>query len=126
MVRDISKQNDLIEQDDIISKIRHQKIADLSGGEKRYLELMLLLQQDADCYLLDEPFSGVAPHMQNHIQQIILDNSKNKGFIISDHHFHTVLAITTRIVLLQNGACRKIESRKDLEMFYVPEGTFDE
>jgi ABC-type multidrug transport system ATPase subunit len=125
MVKDISNQNALLEQDNIIIKIRNQKVADLSGGERRYVELMLLLQQDADFYLLDEPFSGVAPHMQTHIQQIILENSKNKGFIISDHHYHSVLAITTRIVLLQNGGCRKIESKKDLEMFYVPEGTFE-
>ncbi|MGN0002916.1 MAG: ATP-binding cassette domain-containing protein [Sphingobacterium composti] len=126
MVKDSSKQNALLEQDEIISKIRNQKVADLSGGEKRYVELMVLLQQDADFYLLDEPFSGVAPYMQVQIQQIILTHSKDKGFIISDHHYHSVLAITTRIVLLQNGGCRKIESKKDLEMFYVPEGTFDE
>lgn len=126
MVKDLTKQNALFEQDEIISKIRHQKVADLSGGEKRYVELMLLLQQDADFYLLDEPFSGISPYVQAQIQQIILANSNEKGFIISDHHYHTVLAITTRIVLLQNGGCRKIESKKDLEMFYVPEGTFDE
>jgi len=126
MVKDISKQNALLEQDDIISKIRHQKVADLSGGERRYVELMLLLQQDADFYLLDEPFSGVSPYVQAQIHQVILANRNDKGFIISDHHYNTVLAIATRMVLLQNGGCRKIESKKDLEMFYVPEGTFDE
>lgn len=126
MVKDLTKQNALLEQDEIISKIRHQKVADLSGGEKRYVELMLLLQQDADFYLLDEPFSGVSPYVQAQIQQVILANSNDKGFIISDHHYHTVLGIATRLVLLQNGGCRKIESKKDLEMFYVPEGTFDE
>lgn len=126
MVKDSSKQKALLEDDEIIRKLCHQKIAKLSGGEKRYVELMLLLQQDADFYLLDEPFSGVSPYMQTHIQQVILAHSKDKAFIISDHHYNSVLEIATRIVLLQNGGCRKIESKKDLEMFYVPEGTFDE
>lgn len=126
MVKEIPRQNALLEHDDIISKIHHQKVAELSGGEKRYVELMVLLQQDADFYLLDEPFSGVSPYMQAQIQLVILENSKDKGFIISDHHYNTVLDISTRIVLLQNGGCRKIESKKDLELFYVPEGTFKE
>lgn len=125
MVNDEIHKNFLLNDDDIINKIKHQKVAELSGGEIRYLELMLLLQQDADFYLLDEPFSGVSPYMKEKIQEIIRSN-KNKGFIISDHHYQTVLGSATRIVLLQNGGCRKIEDKKDLEMFYVPEGTFDE
>lgn len=125
MIKDKTKQT-LLLQDEIINKITHQKIAELSVGEQRYLELMLLLQQDADFYLLDEPFSGVAPYMKEKIQLLITSNSINKGFIISDHHYNSVLDIATRIVLLQNGGCRKIDCKKDLEMFYVPEGTFDE
>lgn len=124
MVKEKNKQ-DQLHQDEIITKIATQKIAELSAGEQRYLELMLLLQQDADFYLLDEPFSGVAPYMKEKIQLLIKKHSVNKGFIISDHHYNSVLDIATRIVLLQNGGCRKIESKKDLELFYVPEGTFD-
>ena len=126
MVDDTAKQHILLNQDEIISKIKQQKVAELSGGEIRYIELMLLLQQDADFYLLDEPFSGATPYLQTQIQQVIVNKSKDKGFIISDHHYNSVLDIATRMVLLQNGGCRKIETKKDLELFYVPEGTFDE
>lgn len=126
MVKDKKTQAKLLIEDEIISKINSQKIAELSVGEQRYLELMLLLQQNADFYLLDEPFSGVAPYMKERIQHIIKENSQNKGFIISDHHYHTVLETSTRMVLLQNGGCREINSKKELEMFYVPEGTFED
>lgn len=124
MIDDREKRK-LVLADDIINNIQSQVIADLSVGEQRYLELTLLLQQNVDYYLLDEPFSGVSPIIKEKIQQIIRQNS-DKGFIISDHHYHSVLDVATRIVLLQNGGCRKIESKKDLELFYVPEGTFDE
>lgn len=125
MIKDASKRETL-SQDEIIHKVINQKIAELSVGEQRYLELLLLLQQDADFYLLDEPFSGVAPHMKEKIQQLIRSHLPDKGFIISDHHYNSVLDIASRIVLLQNGGCRSIHTKKDLEMFYVPEGTFDE
>ena len=124
MINDTKKRNELL-ADEFIQKVIQQKIVELSIGEQRYLELMLLLCQDADFYLLDEPFSGVAPHMKEEIQKLILSHLPHKGFIISDHHYNSVLDIATRIVLLQNGGCRKIDSKKDLEIFYVPEGTFD-
>ena len=114
-----------VEADEIISKVLSQKIGELSVGEQRYLELLLLLKQDADFYLLDEPFSGVAPYMKERIQNLIRESKKNKGFIISDHHYRSVLEISTRMLLLQNGGCRNIANKRDLEMFYVPEGTFD-
>ncbi len=117
---------DRIAVDPVLEKVLCLKIADLSVGERRYLELTLLLTQRATFYLLDEPFSGVSPYLKEKIQEVIRDNSGQKGFIISDHHYHSVLDISTRILLLQNGGCRSIEHKKDLECFYVPEGTFDD
>ncbi len=123
------KDGDKIEKimsDPILQKVLFQKIADLSVGEQRYLELLLLLAQKATYYLLDEPFSGVSPFLKEQIQELILQHRNSKGFVISDHHYNTVLDISTRILLLQNGGCRSIENKKDLEYFYVPEGTFDD
>ncbi|MDR2281891.1 MAG: ATP-binding cassette domain-containing protein [Sphingobacterium sp.] len=115
-----------IEKDEVIAKVLYQKTGDLSMGEQRYLELILLLYQPATFYLLDEPFSGVSPYLKERIQELITAHRHCKGFIISDHHYHSVLDISTRILLLQNGGCRSIEHKKDLEYFYVPEGTFDD
>lgn len=115
-----------IQEDEVIAKVLHQKVAELSVGEQRYLELILLIHQPATFYLLDEPFSGVSPYLKERIQELIVQYKYSKGFIISDHHYHSVLDISSRIVLLQNGGCRRIDNKKDLEYFYVPEGTFDE
>lgn len=114
-----------IEKDEIIQKIITQKIGEISVGERRYFELLVLLNIDADYYLLDEPFSGVAPYLKERIQDLIHAHKPTKGFIISDHHYTSVLDISTSIMLLQNGGCRRISNKKELEMFYVPEGTFE-
>ncbi|MGX1755247.1 hypothetical protein [Sphingobacterium sp. NPDC055346] len=36
-----------------------------------------------------------------------------------------VLDIATELLLLENGGCRKINRKEELEQFYVPLGTFD-
>ncbi|MFZ4862859.1 ATP-binding cassette domain-containing protein [Sphingobacterium sp. Mn56C] len=115
-----------LQANDIIAKIWNSKIADISTGEKRYVEFLLLLAQPATFILLDEPFSGLSPYLQERVHADILALKSEKGFIISDHHFRSVLQISTQIVLLQNGGCRAIADKKDLEFFYVPTGTFDE
>lgn len=123
---DSAEERERLAKDPILSKVLYQKIADLSVGEQRYFELLLLLGQNATFYLLDEPFSGVSPYLKEQIQRLIVQFGNDKGFIISDHHYNSVLDISTRILLLQNGGCRQIENKKDLEYFYVPEGTFDD
>lgn len=118
------EQRSAVAEDEMIARVVSQKIADLSVGEQRYLELLLLIHQDATFYLLDEPFSGVSPYLKERIQQLIARYRGAKGFIISDHHYQSVLDICTKIVLLQNGGCRLITDKKELEYFYLPEGTF--
>jgi len=125
MLPDKTDQHKIFE-DDVLKPLLSQKIGDLSLGERRYFELLLLLYGDADFYLLDEPFSGVSPFLKDRIQNLIRSYQATKGFIISDHHYQSVLDISTHIYLLQNGGCRHIANKKDLELFYVPVGTFDD
>ncbi|WP_140936818.1 ATP-binding cassette domain-containing protein [Sphingobacterium lumbrici] len=113
------------QEDGVLKPIWQTKIADLSGGELRYLEILLLLNQKATFFLLDEPFSGVSPVYKEKIQNLIVNQCAEKGFLISDHDYTNVLAISNKILLLQNGGCRILKDKKELELFYVPEGTFD-
>lgn len=111
--------------DAIIQPILDNKIAVISGGELRYLEILLLIEQPATFILLDEPFSGISPILKEHVQEAILKKSIEKGFLISDHDYLNVLDISNQLMLLDNGGCRKINKREELEQFYVPVGTFD-
>lgn len=108
-----------------IKSLTDRKIHQLSGGELRYLEVCLLMHQPTDFILLDEPFTGLEPMHIEHIVSLILHFKQTKGIVISDHNYRNVLDIATQILLLQNGACRQITNEKELEFYYVPEGTFD-
>lgn len=124
MIED-SKIREKITGDALLKPVAKELIANLAGGELRYLEIMLLVHQPATFMLLDEPFSGISPVVKENIAALIVSLSPQKGFIISDHDYQNVLEVSNQIVLLQNGGCRVLKDRRELEMFYVPEGTFD-
>ena len=116
-------QQELIKQDKRV-QIHLNKFADeLSKGERRYFELMLLLHLDVKFLLLDEPFSGVEPLYVEYIEELLQRHLPNKGFIITDHDYRTVLRTSSRIILLTNGSCKHIKSQEELmEWGYIPEG----
>lgn len=114
----------LILNDKRIHMLKDQKVYELSGGERRYLEILLLIHQKATFLLLDEPFSEIEPFYVEAIQELIRSHQSDKGFIISDHDYQNVLDVSTRITLLKDGGCMEIKDKRELELFYVPEGTF--
>ena len=69
-----NEQAEKVEQllDDLsIQHIRKNKGANLSGGERRRVEISRTLAIDPDFILLDEPFAGVDPIAVEDIQAIV-------------------------------------------------------
>ena len=96
----------------------------LSGGELRYFELLLLLHLDVPFLLLDEPFSGIEPIYKEHIKALLKTYKQEKGFIITDHDYRHIIEVSDRIILLTNGACKSIKNLRELEdLKYVPPGS---
>jgi ABC-type multidrug transport system ATPase subunit len=96
----------------------------LSGGELRYFELLLLLHLDAPFLLLDEPFSGIEPIYKEHIKTLLRSYKKEKGFIITDHDYRHIIEVSDKIVLLTDGACKHIKNLYELEDYkYIPPGS---
>ena len=101
------------------------RISELSGGELRYLEIMLLVNLDAKFILLDEPFSKVEPLYKEVITDLIKSYTLTKGFIITDHDYINIIAASDRIILIDQGVCKPIKELAELERYnYVPMGTF--
>ena len=100
----------------------HKKSKDLSWGEKRVVEILLIIYSDSMYSLLDEPFNGVDPLYKEDIKNWIKEESKQKGFIITDHDYRNVLDIATRIVLIHDGGTKQISSKSELiDWGYIPE-----
>ena len=99
-----SKINELI-TDLGLSHVRNSKGFQLSGGEKRRVEIARALSLNPSFVLLDEPFAGVDPIAVSEIQDIIQTlKDKGIGIVISDHNVRETLAITDRSYIIHQGS----------------------
>lgn len=78
---------------------------ELSGGQRKLLELGKVLMLDPDIILLDEPTAGVHPQLVDTIRDIILDISKNKDilFLVVEHDVPFIREISDDILVLADG-----------------------
>lgn len=95
--------------DEVLLPFIDDKIKTLSGGELRYFELKLLLYQKSKFLLLDEPFTGMSPILKNIAKALIITHSPEKGIIISDHDYQSVIEIAHKNYLLKDGYLKEIE-----------------
>ena len=95
--------------DDLLDEmgIKHLKDAkgiELSGGEKRRVEIVRALATEPQFLLLDEPFAGIDPIAVHEIQEIIRKlKEKGLGVVITDHNVRETLEITDRSYLIHQG-----------------------
>jgi ABC-type lipopolysaccharide export system ATPase subunit len=101
-------------EDNLINSIIDNKINQLSGGELRYLEIKLVLENNKKFALLDEPYNGLSPVAIEKINTLILQNKAKKGIIITDHNYKNVIEISTDLYLMKAGALSKIKTTEDL------------
>lgn len=112
-----------------VTHLRKQKGYELSGGERRRVEIVRALACYPDFILLDEPFAGIDPIAVNDIQEIIahLSRKKGLGILITDHNVRETLGITDRAYIvhqgkiLMEGDATKIANDPTARKFYLGE-----
>ena len=77
---------------------------ELSGGQKKLLELGRSIINDPGILLLDEPLAGVNPKLAEEILQIILNLSeKGISILMVEHNIEAVMKISQRVIVLAEG-----------------------
>ena len=93
----------------------------LSSGELRILEVLLIIYSRAKFILLDEPFHSLSPKIVSEIKNIIKEQSRYKGFLISDHQYQDVLDVSDSIYLLSDTYLKPLKDLTELQRFnYLP------
>lgn len=93
----------------ILQEFGLERLADalalnLSGGERRRLEIARALVTDPAVVLLDEPFSGVDPKKVSDIKQMIAAmRARGIGILLTDHNVRDTLSITDRAYIIDEG-----------------------
>lgn len=87
-----------------IKHLRHSKAYQLSGGERRRLEITRALVTEPKFMMLDEPFAGVDPIAVHDIQTIVANlRTRGIGVLISDHNVEQTLDIVDRAYIMFDG-----------------------
>lgn len=95
-----------LSDDPLIQKIYNQKVIQLSGGEKRYLEIAILFGFNRKYILLDEPFSGVEPAIIDLIIDRIRDEANSgKGILLTDHMYRYIAKMADKGYLIHHKQC---------------------
>ena len=89
----------------------------LSGGEKRYLEFLLVDSMERLITILDEPFAEIEPIYIEQIFKVIDKKKNDKCYIITDQNYQAISTICTKTYLLVNGSCHYVKSKEDLVHF---------
>lgn len=95
--------------------LRKSKFGHLSGGQRRLVEVFVIIKAKSQFSILDEPFSHLTPIQIEKIMELIQHEKLNKGFIITDHLYQNLLDISDAIYLLNNGRTILINEMDDLE-----------
>lgn len=99
----------------------NSKLTDLSGGERRIIEIYSILTSQTKFCMLDEPFSQIMPIHIEVIKKLITREKENKGIIITDHLYNHIIDISDNVYVLSDGKTYLTSCIEDLERLgYTP------
>jgi lipopolysaccharide export system ATP-binding protein len=104
----------LLEELDI-AHIRKSMGYQLSGGERRRVEITRSLVTNPKFMLLDEPFAGIDPIAVQDLQAIVTKlRESGLGILITDHNVRDTLSITDRAYIMYEGSIKRSGTADDL------------
>ena len=87
-----------------VAHIRRSRGYELSGGERRRVEIARALVSEPKFMLLDEPFAGIDPIAVADLQHVVSTlREHGLGVLITDHNVRETLTITDRAYILFEG-----------------------
>jgi ABC-type branched-subunit amino acid transport system ATPase component len=85
--------------------LRDEYAGNLSGGQRKLLELGRALMADPDLLLLDEPMAGVNPDLTDRLLQRIMDlrDERDMTFLVVEHDIEAIMRISDTVVGMHDG-----------------------
>jgi branched-chain amino acid transport system ATP-binding protein len=104
--RQVAARTDVILRDVRLDGRASTKAKDLAHGEKRKLEIALVLAGDPRVLLLDEPMAGVSAGDVPALAEVIrgLTAGTGRSVLMVEHHMDVVLDLADRVAVLHHGS----------------------
>ncbi|MBX7241318.1 MAG: zinc ABC transporter substrate-binding protein [Bacteroidia bacterium] len=120
---DYQKVNEALEQMGI-GDLKNRQIGTLSGGQQQRVFIARALCQEAEVYLLDEPFVGVDVVSEEKIMNILKDLTlKGKMVLIIHHDLGKVANYFERVIMINqgviaNGPTKEVFTKENIQKTY--------
>ena len=91
------------------------KVSQLSGGQRRMLEIYVIVKKPSLFAMLDEPFTHLNPIQIDKVKEFLSAEKANKGLLITDHMYNHLLDVSDRVYLLKDEKTYLTKTVSDLE-----------
>ena len=98
-----------------LTAVRHRKVAELSYGQQRQLEIALALAGAPRFILFDEPAAGLSPTERAELVEILGALPNHLGFIIIEHDMDVALRVVESVTMMHNGRVFKEGTPQEIE-----------
>ncbi len=98
-----------------LTHVENEFAGNLSGGQKKLLELARTLMADPKLILLDEPAAGVNPTLMGKIRERIIELNRDRGitFLLIEHDMPLVMGLCDPVIVM-NAGTKLAEGRPEL------------
>ncbi len=100
---DMARVGELADEINLAAQM-HRKAGELSHGQKQWLEIGMLLAQDPQLLLVDEPAAGMTPAEREHTTALLVEAAKSCAVVVVEHDMEFVRRLNCRVTVLHEGA----------------------
>jgi len=87
-----------------LTRHAHDRAGQLSHGQRQWLEIGMLLMQDPELLLVDEPVAGMTDHETAETAALLRRISGERSVVVVEHDMEFVRALATRVTVLHEGS----------------------
>lgn len=103
----------------VLANCMDKRGGNLSGGQRQMLSFAMLLAQQTDCWLLDEPTAGLAPEAVKEAVDFLqkMKQERQKTMILVEHNYSVAFELADHVAIIKEGklydSFAKAEFQKD-------------
>jgi urea transport system ATP-binding protein len=101
--QDLLKKIDQVAEQIFLHEVLRHKAGQLSHGQKQWLEIGMLLMQDPELLLLDEPVAGMSAKEREQTAELLNSISKGRSIVVIEHDMAFVRMIAHKVTVLHQG-----------------------
>ena len=83
---------------------RHRRAGDLSHGQKQWLEIGMLLAQEPQLLLVDEPVAGMTDAETEQTAELLREINRTRSVVVVEHDMAFVRALGVKVTVLHEGS----------------------